>query len=171
MAKGGFRLGAVLRARKAQEDVAKAAVVRARADANTAVQHVRSRERDLDGRRVPGAATSAAFAATVTARQAIAGELAAAIAVSELADETVLERMRALTDAAVQRRTIEKLQERHDATRKQTEATAQARAADDLTTATSFTTSSTASSTTSSAASFTASSTASSTASFKAERP
>lgn len=138
MAKSGFRLGAVLRARKAQEDMAKAAVVRARADAGDAVERVRARERDLDGRRVPTAATSAAYAATLTTRQALAGELAAAIGLSQIADETVQERMRDLTDAAVQRRTIEKLQERHDATRKRTEAAAEAKAVDDITTAGSY---------------------------------
>ncbi|MER7283780.1 cell envelope biogenesis protein TolA [Dactylosporangium sp. NPDC000244] len=138
MAKSGFRLGAVLRARKAQEDMAKAAVVRARADAADAVQRVRSRERDLDGRAVPNAATAAAYAATLTARQALAGELAAAIGLSRLADETVEERMRELTDAAVQRRTIEKLQERHDLTRKRTEAAAEEKAVDDLTTSSSY---------------------------------
>ena len=138
MAKSGFRLGAVLRARKAQEDMAKAAVVRARADATAAVQRVRARERDLDGRAVPSASTSAAYAATLTARQALAGELAAAIGLSRLADETVEERMRELTDAAVQRRTIEKLQERHDLTRKRTEAAAEEKAVDDLTTSGSY---------------------------------
>ncbi|MEV6923081.1 cell envelope biogenesis protein TolA [Dactylosporangium sp. NPDC051485] len=138
MAKNGFRLGAVLRARKAQEDTAKAAVVRARADATAAVQRVRARERDLDGRRVLDGASAAAFAATLTSRQALAGELAAAIALSHTADETVRERMRELTDAAVQRRTIEKLQERHDATRKRTEAAAEAKAVDDITTAGSY---------------------------------
>ncbi|GAA2579653.1 hypothetical protein GCM10010399_06760 [Dactylosporangium fulvum] len=135
MAKSGFRLAAVLRARKAQEDAAKAAVVRARADATTAVEKVRARERDLDGRRVPDAATSAAFAATLTARQAVAGELAAAIGVRRLAEEAVEDRLRDLTEAAVQRRTIEKLQERHDATRKRTRQAAEEKAVDDLTTA------------------------------------
>jgi flagellar biosynthesis chaperone FliJ len=138
MAKSGFRFGAVLRARKAQEDAAKAAVVRARADATTAVQKVRGRERDLDGRRIPDAASAAAFTAALTARQAVAGELAAAVALTELARETVQERMGDLTAAAVARRTMEKLQERHDATRKRTETAAEARAADDLTTSKSF---------------------------------
>ncbi|GGM60976.1 cell envelope biogenesis protein TolA [Dactylosporangium sucinum] len=138
MAKQGFRLAAVLRARKAQEDAAKTAVVRARADASAAVEAVRARERDLDGRSVPLRSTSAAFAATLTARQAIAGELAAAIGVRRLADESVEERMAELTAAAVQRRTIEKLQERHDATRKRTRDAAEAKAADDLTTSAAF---------------------------------
>jgi len=99
------------------------------------VETVRTRERDLDGRRVPTAATSAAFAATLMARQAVAAEVAASIGVSELADETVRDRLHDLTDAAVQRRTIEKLQERHDLTRKRTRDAAETRAVDDLTTA------------------------------------
>ncbi|MDG6102026.1 cell envelope biogenesis protein TolA [Dactylosporangium aurantiacum] len=135
MAKNGFRLGAVLRARKAQEDAAKAAVVRARADAAAAHGAVQARERDLDRRRPPDAATSAAFAATLMARQAVAGALSAAIGAAALADETVQDRLDDLTGAAVQRRTIEKLQERHDLTRKQTVAAAEAKAVDDLTTA------------------------------------
>ncbi|GAA3273180.1 hypothetical protein Dvina_47005 [Dactylosporangium vinaceum] len=138
MAKNGFRLGAVLRARKAQEDMAKAAVVRAREEAGAAVQRIRARERDLDGRPVPRAATAAAYAATLTARQALAGELAAAIGLAKLADETVEARMNELIDAAVQRRTMEKLQERHDLTRKRTEAAAAEKAVDDLTTSASF---------------------------------
>ncbi|WP_432978720.1 cell envelope biogenesis protein TolA [Dactylosporangium sp. CA-233914] len=138
MAKSGFRLGAVLRARKAQEDMAKAAVVRARVDAAEAEQRVSARRHDLQGRAVPSAATAAAYAATLTARQALAGELAAAVGLRQLADASVEERMNELTDAAVQRRTIEKLQERHDATRKRTEAAAQERAVDDLTTSNSY---------------------------------
>ncbi|MFI5911201.1 flagellar FliJ family protein [Dactylosporangium sp. NPDC051541] len=118
--------------------MAKAAVVRAREDASAAVQRIRARERDLDGRPVPTSATAAAYAATLTARQALAGELAAAMGLARLADETVEQRMHELTDAAVQRRTIEKLQERHDATRKRTEAAAEEKAVDDLTTSASF---------------------------------
>jgi hypothetical protein len=138
MAKNGFRLGAVLRARKAQEDAAKAAVVRARGEAAVAHGAVHARERDLDGRRVPDGATSAAFAATLMARQATAAALSAAIGAASLADETVQERLDDLTDAAVQRRTIEKLQERHDLTRKQTAAAIEAKAVDDLTTAAAY---------------------------------
>ncbi|MET7420648.1 cell envelope biogenesis protein TolA [Dactylosporangium sp. NPDC005555] len=138
MAKNGFRLGAVLRARKAQEDAAKAAVVRARGEAASAHATVHARERDLDGRRVPDGASSAAFAATLMARQATATALSAAIGAASLADETIKERLDDLTDAAVQRRTIEKLQERHDLTRKQTAAATEAKAVDDLTTAAAF---------------------------------
>ena len=130
-----FRLSSVLRARKAQEDEAKAAVVRARTDAATAQSAVRARELDLDRRLVPGSATAAAFVATMSARQAVAGALAASIGLAQLADGTVRERIDELTDAAVQRRTIEKLQERHAAARQRAEESAEAKAVDDMTTA------------------------------------
>jgi len=130
-----FRLAAVLRARHAQEDAAKAAVVRARADAEAALLQARALERDLDGRGVPDTSTAAAFSATMTARSALAGALRAAVGVTEMANETVEERMRDLTAAAIQRRTLEKLEERHAAARKHTEEKADEKAVDDLTTA------------------------------------
>jgi flagellar biosynthesis chaperone FliJ len=130
-----FRLAAVLRARHAQEDAAKAAVVRARAEADAAAVRTHAIERDLDGRPVPNETTALAFNASMWARNALATELRAAIGVTEVADETVEERLRALTDAAVQRRTIEKLEERHAAARKHTEEQLDAKAVDDLTTA------------------------------------
>jgi flagellar FliJ protein len=130
-----FKLAAVLRARHAQEDAAKAAVVRARAQADAAAVRVRAIERDLDGRPVPNETTARAFNASMWARNALAGELHAAIGVTEVADETVQERLHDLTAAAVQRRTIEKLEERHAAARKRTEEQLDAKAVDDLTTA------------------------------------
>jgi flagellar biosynthesis chaperone FliJ len=130
-----FRLAAVLRARHAQEEAAKAAVVRARAEAYQAAVRVRALERDLDGRVVPDAASAAAFSATMSARNALAGALNAAIDMSRLAEDSVRERIDDLTDAAVQRRIIEKLEEHHAAARRRTAETADANAVDDLTTA------------------------------------
>jgi flagellar biosynthesis chaperone FliJ len=130
-----FRLAAVLRARHAQEDAAKAAVVRARAEAEAALLRARTIERDLNGRDVPAASTAAAFNATMWARSAMAGELHAAIGVTELANEAVEDRMSDLTAAAVQRRTLEKLEERHAAARKHAEDKSDEKAVDDLTTA------------------------------------
>lgn len=130
-----FRLAAVLRARHAQEDAAKAAVVRARADASAALLRASALERDLDRRDVPEISSAAAFSATMSARSALAGALGAAIGVTEMANETVEDRMRDLTAAAVQRRTLEKLEERHAAARKHTEEKADEKAVDDLTTA------------------------------------
>jgi flagellar biosynthesis chaperone FliJ len=130
-----FRLAAVLRARHAQEDAAKAAVVRARADAAEALQRALLLERDLDRRGVPDVSSAAAFSATMSARSAMAGALRAAIGVTEMANEKVEERMADLTDAAIQRRTLEKLEERHAAARKHAEEKADEKAVDDLTTA------------------------------------
>jgi flagellar FliJ protein len=130
-----FRLAAVLRARHAQEDAAKAAVVRARADAEAALLRAQARERDLDSRGVPDASSAVAFSATMWARSATAGALRAAIGVTELANEKVEERMADLTEAAVHRRTLEKLEERHAAARRHAEDKADERAVDDLTTA------------------------------------
>jgi flagellar protein FliJ len=130
-----FRFAAVLRARHAQEDAAKAAVVRARDDAQAALLRARVIERDLDGRTVPEAASAAAFSATMRARTAMAGALTEAIGVAALANGKVEERMQELTDAAVRRRTLEKLEERHAAARKRVEEKADERAVDDLITA------------------------------------
>jgi flagellar protein FliJ len=130
-----FRLAAVLRARHAQEEAAKAAVVRARAEAYQAAVRVRALERDLDGRVVPDASSAAAFSATLSARNALAGALNAAIGMSRLSDDTVQERLNELTDAAVQRRIIEKLEEHHATARRRTADAADAKAVDDLTTA------------------------------------
>jgi flagellar protein FliJ len=130
-----FRLSAVLRARQAQEDAAKAAVVRARAEADVAAVRVRATERDLDGRVVPNVSAAAAFSATMSARTALAGALRAAIGVQELADNNVNNRLNDLTQASVQRRTIEKLEERHAAARRRADEKADELAVDDLTTA------------------------------------
>lgn len=129
-----FRLGAVLRARKAQEDAAKAAVQRARAQADVAAVRVRAVERDLDDRDAPHQASAISFAATMSARNALASALADAIGAARLAEDDVRGKLTDLTQAAIQRRTIEKLEERHAATRRRAADAADAKAVDDLTT-------------------------------------
>jgi flagellar FliJ protein len=131
----GFRLGAVLRARKAQEDAAKAAALRARAQADIAATRVRAQEKDLGDREAPHESTARSFAATMSARNALASALADAIGAARLAEDTVQEKLTDLTRAAIQRRTIEKLEERHAAARRHAEDVADAKAVDDLTTA------------------------------------
>jgi flagellar FliJ protein len=131
----GFRLGAVLRARKAQEDAAKAAALRARAQADIAATWVGAVERDLDDRPAPHEASALSFAATMSARNALASTLAAAIGAAQLAGDDVQDKLTDLTQAAIQRRTIEKLEERHAAARRRAVDTADAKAVDDLTTA------------------------------------
>jgi len=131
-----FRLGAVLRARKAQEDTAKAAALRARTQADIAATRARAVGRDLDERGVPHEASAISFAATMSARNALASTLADAIGAARLAGDDVLDKLTDLTQAAIQRRTIEKLEERHAAARRRAVDAADARAVDDLTTAT-----------------------------------
>jgi flagellar protein FliJ len=130
-----FRLGAVLRARQAQEDARKAAVAQARLAADTARGEVGKLERDLDRRNAPNTASAVAFNAAMSARQAVASALTTAMSMSRLADQGVQESLDDLAAAAVQRRTIEKLAERHAAARQHTAAAAEARSNDDLTTA------------------------------------
>jgi flagellar export protein FliJ len=130
-----FRLSTVLRVRKAQEDAAKAAVARARAEVEVAAVRVRGYERDLDESGPPTASTATAFAAAMSARQGLASALYAAIGAASQADETVQEHVETLVDAAVQRRTIEKLEERHAAARRHAGAATAQRAVDDLTSA------------------------------------
>lgn len=130
-----FRLAAVLRARKAQEDARKAAVVNARSEAEAAAAGVRRREEAVDESRVPHHASAMAFRAALWARQAMAADLAVAKNTARMADDYVAETVEELTAAAVQRRTLEKLEERHAVTRRKAENTADQFAVDDLTTA------------------------------------
>ena len=133
--RAAFRLAAVLRARHAQEDAAKAAVVRARAEADAAADRARALDHELDSRELPETSSAAAFVAALATRNAIASALNAAIGATRLADEKIQDRLRELTEAAVQRRTIEKLEERHAAARKASAEAAEAKVSDDITTA------------------------------------
>lgn len=108
-----FRLASVLRARRAQEDMAKGEVVRARAAAEAAVQRRAHSERALAVRGRPDSGTSRAYAAALSARQALAGELALAVRLADDADRAVRGKVDGLTEAAVRRRTMEKLADRH----------------------------------------------------------
>jgi flagellar biosynthesis chaperone FliJ len=67
------------------------------------------------------------------ARQAMAAELSAAVAMIGQADTVVADRDGDLTAAATRRRTVEKLGERHAAARRTAEEAAAQREADDLT--------------------------------------
>jgi flagellar biosynthesis chaperone FliJ len=87
----------------------------------------------IDARPRPDSPNGVAFAATLWARQAMAGELSAAVAAAAEAEGTVDERAADLTAAATRRRIVEKLGERHtEAERAADEAAAQLEA-DDLT--------------------------------------
>jgi flagellar protein FliJ len=123
-----FRLASVLRARRAQEDAARGAVVRAHADVHEAAEHQAQSEHAL-AERDSLAVThreALAFVAAQAARQALAAEISAAGRATAAAETAVDDRMGELTDAAVRRRAVEKLAERHaEAVRKDDASTSQ----------------------------------------------
>jgi flagellar export protein FliJ len=129
----GFRLASVLRARHAQENSARGKLLSARQEAAEAADRVRRMDAAIDARPRPDTPSGLAFAATMWARQAMAGELFMAVTVSAEANTTVDERAVDLTAAATRRRVVEKLGERYaEAERAAEDAAAQAEA-DDLT--------------------------------------
>ncbi|HEV7964305.1 MAG TPA: hypothetical protein VGP57_17320 [Actinoplanes sp.] len=129
----GFRLRNVLRARHAQENSARGRLLRARQEAAEAAERVRRMDAAIDARPRPDSPNGVAFAATMWARQARAGELSVAVAAAAASETTVDERAADLTAAATRRRVVEKLGERHaEAERVAEEAAAQFEV-DDLT--------------------------------------
>jgi flagellar FliJ protein len=123
----------LLRARQAQEDIAKGAVVRARRDADAAAEHANRYEVALGARHVPQHAFAGSYAATLAARHVMAAALSAAVAVAGEAEAVVRERMGDLTDAATRRRAVEKLAERQAEADRRAEEAAERREVDDLT--------------------------------------
>ena len=111
-----FRLAAVLRAREAQEDVAKGAVVRARRDASAAAQFVRRQAEALGEHPLPRDGTGGAVVAAITARQSLAAALAESIQVASHAQDRIEHTLDELVGASARRRSVEKLAERHAAT-------------------------------------------------------
>jgi flagellar FliJ protein len=131
-----FRLASVLRARQAQEKIAKAAVLRARSAEAEAIERRAEREHALtDGPTVDGG-PAAWYLATLAARQALAGELSAAALLADRAAEQVAERTAELTDAAIRRRSMETLADRHAAAVQHAELAVSQRALDEVAAAT-----------------------------------
>jgi flagellar protein FliJ len=108
-----FRLSPVLRARKAQEDAAKGAVIQSRADIRDAEALVKRRHLDLVGAEAPSEGTARAIVASLVARQSLAGALMGAQRMVEDAQAVERERMAILADAAKRRRAVEMMAERH----------------------------------------------------------
>lgn len=127
-----FRLAAVLRARKAQEDVAKTAVVRARAEARESAERVRARERDLDARGLPAVDDANGYAVTLWARQNLAAAVGEATGVAAAAEATAGERIEELAEAAARRRAMELLAERHVTAERRAEESAEQKVLDEL---------------------------------------
>jgi flagellar export protein FliJ len=111
-----FRLGPVLRARKAQEDAARGAVTQSRAQIREAEALVKRRHLDLVGAEAPTEGTARAMVASLVARQSLAAGLIGAQRMVQDAEEVTRERLAALADAAKRRRAVELMAERHAAT-------------------------------------------------------
>ncbi len=127
-----FRLTAVLRARQAREDAARVAVAAARTEAAQAAEHRHARERSLTSRNEPDRVTALAFVAGRSALVALAADLSTANRRAGQADAAVAERLADLSAAAVRRRTVERLAERHAALRERAEAAAGQRDIDEI---------------------------------------
>ena len=93
-----FRLGPVLRARKAQEDAAKGAVLQSRQEIRDAQALVKRRQLDLAGADAPTEGTARAMVASMVARQSMAATLSGAHRMVADAEELHLEKQAALAD-------------------------------------------------------------------------
>ncbi|BEL11168.1 hypothetical protein Q0Z83_093590 [Actinoplanes sichuanensis] len=111
-----FRLAPVLRARKAQEDAARGAVVQSRAEIRDAEALVKRRKLDLVGSDAPSEGSARAMVAALVARQSLAAGLFDAQRMVTSAEQIEQEKLAALADAAKRRRAVELMSERHAAT-------------------------------------------------------
>ncbi len=108
-----FKLAPVLRARKAQEDVAQGALNQSRAEVWHAQALVKRRRLDLVGADAPSEGSARAMVASLVARQSLAAGLFSAQRMVTDAEGVERERLAALADAAKRRRAVERLAERH----------------------------------------------------------
>jgi flagellar protein FliJ len=108
-----FRLGPVLRARKAQEDSARGAVTASRAEIRGAQALVKRRALDLTGSDAPTEGTARAMVASLVARQSLAATLSGAHRMVAEAEDVTREKIAELADAAKRRRAVEIMAERH----------------------------------------------------------
>ncbi|AGL21213.1 flagellar export protein FliJ [Actinoplanes sp. N902-109] len=108
-----FRLGPVLRARKAQEDAARGAVIQSRQEIRDAQALVKRRQLDLAGADAPTEGTARAMVASMVARQSLAASLSGAHQMVDDAEERTREKVAELADAAKRHRAVEMLSERH----------------------------------------------------------
>jgi flagellar protein FliJ len=108
-----FRLGPVLRARKAQEDSARGAVIQSRAEIRDAQAMVKRRQLDLVGAEAPCEGTARSMVASLVARQSLAAGLIGAQRMVGDAEAVERERLAVLADAAKRRRAVELMAERH----------------------------------------------------------
>jgi flagellar FliJ protein len=108
-----FRLGPVLRARKAREDIARGAVTQSRAELRDAAALVKRRQLEIAGADAPTEGTARAMVASLVARQSLAASLSGAHQLVTDAEEQTRERVAELADAAKRHRAVEAMAERH----------------------------------------------------------
>ena len=108
-----FRLGPVLRARQAQEDSARNAVIQSRAQIRDAQALAKRRALDLAGAEAPSEGTARAMVASMVARQSLAATLSGAHRMVAEAENHTTEKIAELADAAKRRRAVERMAERH----------------------------------------------------------
>jgi flagellar FliJ protein len=108
-----FRLGPVLRARKAQEDAARGAVLQSRQEIAQAQALVKRRQLDLAGADAPNEGTARAMVASLVARQSMAATLSGAHRMVADAEEDSREKQAELAAAAKRHRAVESMAERH----------------------------------------------------------
>jgi hypothetical protein len=108
-----FKLAPVLRARQAQEDLARGAAAQARAAEQSAAALVKRRQLDLVGADAPSEGTARAMVAALVARQSLAAGLADAGRLAGAAGAHTERRTAELNDAAQRRRGVERLAQRH----------------------------------------------------------
>ena len=111
-----FKLAPVMRARKAQEDVARGAMIQSQAEVRHAQALVKRRRLDLVGADAPSEGSARAIVASLVARQSLAAGLMSAQRMVTDAEAVERERMAVLADAAKRRRAVEMMSERHAAT-------------------------------------------------------
>jgi hypothetical protein len=103
----------VLRARKAQEDAARGAVIQSRREIRDAQALVKRRQLELAGADAPTEGTARAMVASMVARQSLAAGLTGAHRMVADAEELTREKVAELADAAKRRRAVEMMAERH----------------------------------------------------------
>src|SRR4029450_12098402 len=108
-----LRFAGLLRARIAQETVAKAAVARSRFAANTALAEVHRQTASLDAAEQIHVSNAHALVCALVGRQSMAAALSASVSVARDADAAVDEARADLVLAARQRKVMDKLAERH----------------------------------------------------------
>jgi hypothetical protein len=126
------RLGAVLRARRAQESLAQGDLARANAEVDRAKERTADRTTSMDAWDGPVGGHSSAYLAAVAAGRALAFSLSAAEAAEEIARTEAAANQDQLRVAAQRRRSVEKLVERAAEQYRLDELAAEQRGVDDL---------------------------------------